>query len=325
MTHVQVPNLPTRVQYPVGVTPTTGPFTFGFSYFTAADVAIFNGTTLLTAGVDYTLTGNPGTVGGFEGGSFTLTAPVSNTTLTALRAVPAGRVTDFPNAGPFDIAALNLQLDTLTAVIQQILTRLSLGLRTSETDTPTNDIPSLAARANKFLAFDANGHPVVFDIALLGSVALPLSIAEGGTGATDAAAARAALGAQAALGFTPEDAALAHAYLDVVQAFTRAQRYSPVVLTDGATIDWNLDTAPLARVTLAGNRTVAAPTNQRDGGMFVLIVQQDSGGNRTLAWNAAFDFGTEGTPVLPTGSNKVAIFTFLSNGTSMRCIGRWNN
>lgn len=115
------------------------------------------------------------------------------------------------------------------------------------------------------------------------------------------------------------------ALLAGVQAFTGAKRYTPVTLTDQANIAWDLDAAPLARVTLAGNRTVAAPTNQRDGGMFVLIVNQDSGGNRTLAWNAAFDFGTEGTPVLPTGSNKVAIFTFLSNGTSMRCIGRWNN
>lgn len=110
-----------------------------------------------------------------------------------------------------------------------------------------------------------------------------------------------------------------------VQAFTGAKRYTPVTLTDAATIAWGLDAAPLARVTLAGNRTVGAPTNQRDGGMFILIVNQDATGGRTLAWNAAFDFGTEGTPSLPTGANKVAIFTFISNGTSMRCIGRWSN
>jgi len=133
----------------------------------------------------------------------------------------------------------------------------------------------------------------------------------------NAAALLAAIGA--------EDAALNHAYLDQVQAFTRAQRYSIQTLTDGANIDWNLDTQPLARVTLAGNRTMNAPTNQRDGGTYIVVVNQDGTGNRTLAWNAAFDFGTEGTPVLPTGANKVAIFTFLSNGTSMRCIGRWNN
>ena len=115
------------------------------------------------------------------------------------------------------------------------------------------------------------------------------------------------------------------AFLAGVQAFTGAKRYTPVTLTDQATIAWDLDAAPLARVTLGGNRTVGAPTNQRDGGMFILIVNQDGTGGRTLAWNAAFDFGTEGTPSLPTGANKVSIFTFISNGTSMRCIGRWSN
>lgn len=115
------------------------------------------------------------------------------------------------------------------------------------------------------------------------------------------------------------------ALLAGVQAFTGAKRYVPATLTDQATISWDLDAGPIARVTLAGNRTVGAPTNQRDGGTFILIVNQDGSGNRTLAWNAAFDFGAEGTPVLPTGANRVAIFTFISNGTSMRCIGRWNN
>lgn len=122
-----------------------------------------------------------------------------------------------------------------------------------------------------------------------------------------------------------EDAALNHAYLDVVQAFTRAQRYAPATLTDAATISWDLDLAPLGRVTLGGNRTVGAPANQRDGGAYVLVVNQDATGGRTLAWNAAFDFGIDGVPTLPPAANRVAIFTFLSNGTSMRCIGRWSN
>lgn len=115
------------------------------------------------------------------------------------------------------------------------------------------------------------------------------------------------------------------AYLDTVQAFTRAQRYTPVALVDGASIAWDLDLAPMARVTLGGNRTMAAPTNQRDGGMFFVEVIQDGTGGRTLAWNAVFDFGGEGTPVQPTGAGKKAIFGFLSDGAAMRCVGRWSN
>lgn len=110
-----------------------------------------------------------------------------------------------------------------------------------------------------------------------------------------------------------------------VGTFTRAQRYAAAVLTDQASIDWNLDTQPVARVTLAGNRTMNAPSNQRDPGFFALIVNQDATGGRTLAWNVAYDFGADGVPALPSGANKVAIFTFMSNGASMRCVGRWSN
>jgi hypothetical protein len=115
------------------------------------------------------------------------------------------------------------------------------------------------------------------------------------------------------------------AYLASVQAWTRAQRYAPQLLADGATINWNLDTQPLASVTIGGNRSLNAPTNQRDGGMFALIVNQDATGGRTLAWNVAYDFGLDGLPVLSSGANKVSIFNFLSNGVTMRCVGRWSN
>jgi hypothetical protein len=115
------------------------------------------------------------------------------------------------------------------------------------------------------------------------------------------------------------------AMLDAVQAFTRAQRYTPVALVDGASIAWDLDVAPMAKVTLGGNRTMAAPTNQRDGGMFVLEVTQDGTGGRTLAWNVAYEFGVEGTPVQPTAAGKKTIYVFISNGAAMRCVGRWEN
>jgi hypothetical protein len=114
-------------------------------------------------------------------------------------------------------------------------------------------------------------------------------------------------------------------FLASVNAFTRAQRYTPVVLTDAATVAWDLDVAPHARVTLAGNRTVGAPTNLRDGGEYRLVVIQDGTGGRTLAWNAAFDFGEDGTPTLPSGVGKIAIFGFVSDGTKLYCVSRWNN
>lgn len=297
-------------------------FDYDFPVLDADDLGVYelpNGGTAetrLTRGTDYTVAG----VGLEAGGSIVLTAgAAAGDRISIVGERTPRRSTDFNEAGAFTANALNLELDALTIVLQEAAAKAGRTLRLADGDADADlRLPVLAQRLGRFLRFDPlTGAPVAFDIATLDAVALPLSIAQGGTGGTTPAAARAALSA--------EDAALNHAYLDVVQAFTRAQRYAPTTLTDGATIAWDLDLGPLARVTLAGNRTMGAPANRRDGGCFILIVTQDGTGGRTLAWNAAFDFGIEGTPVLPTGANKVAIFTFISNGASMFCIGRWNN
>lgn len=84
----------------------------------------------------------------------------------------------------------------------------------------------------------------------------------------------------------------------------------PQTLTDGATISWDMSAALNAKVTLGGNRTIAAPTNPKEGITYALEVAQDGTGNRTVTWNAAFDFGSAGTPTLSTGASK-RDFVFL--------------
>src|SRR5690606_25377551 len=56
---------------------------------------------------------------------------------------------------------------------------------------------------------------------------------------------------------------------------------TPLSLTDGATITWNAATGYNARVTLAGNRTLAI-TNPQAGDYYTLTVIQDGTGFRTL-------------------------------------------
>lgn len=107
---------------------------------------------------------------------------------------------------------------------------------------------------------------------------------------------------------------------NVVQAFTRQQTFTTITLSDGATINWNLDTGQVAVVTLGGNRTLAAPTNLKDGGAYILRVRQDGAGGRTLSWNAAYKF-IGGIPVVSTAPNAVDVFTFTSDGTNMLCTG----
>lgn len=97
-----------------------------------------------------------------------------------------------------------------------------------------------------------------------------------------------------------------------------SQPYSPqATLTDQATIAWNLTTQPSAIVTLADNRTLDAPTNQKAGSTYVLVIKQDGTGGRTLAWNAAYKFPGGIDPTLSTGVNDVDVVSFVSDGTNM--------
>lgn len=113
------------------------------------------------------------------------------------------------------------------------------------------------------------------------------------------------------------------AKINVKSTWTAQQRPKYGTLTDGATINWNADTSGhVVAVTLAGNRTVAAPTNILQYALYVIRIQQDATGGRTLAWNAAYKFGTAGAPVLTTTANAVDYICFVGGASNtLECIG----
>jgi len=87
-------------------------------------------------------------------------------------------------------------------------------------------------------------------------------------------------------------------------------------LTDGATISWNTNSGQIATVTLAGNRTMAAPTNLRVG-VYILHVIQDATGDRTLTWNAVFKWTAAIAPTLSTTATRRDVFSFVCDGTNL--------
>jgi hypothetical protein len=93
-------------------------------------------------------------------------------------------------------------------------------------------------------------------------------------------------------------------------------------LTDGATIDWNMATQSVAKVTLGGNRTLNEPTNGSTGQFCSLLIIQDGTGSRTLTWNAVFEFTTDTAPTLTTTAGLADLFTFRYNGTKWLEVGR---
>jgi len=99
--------------------------------------------------------------------------------------------------------------------------------------------------------------------------------------------------------------------------------YNPeTTLTDGATIDWDAQEKPVAKVTLAGNRTLNAASNGAAGQFVSLLVIQDATGSRTLTWNAAYEFAADTPPTLTTTANVGDLFVFRYNGTKWLEVGR---
>lgn len=87
-------------------------------------------------------------------------------------------------------------------------------------------------------------------------------------------------------------------------------------LTDGATINWDVSAGYNAKVTLGGNRTLAAPTNVIAGVTYTIQVAQDATGSRSLTWNAAYNWGAAGTPTLTTTASKIDLATCIAATTS---------
>jgi hypothetical protein len=97
--------------------------------------------------------------------------------------------------------------------------------------------------------------------------------------------------------------------------FVNVSYYHPIVvsLADGATINTDASQGNIFKVTIAGNRTIAAPTNAKEGQFIQYRIAQDATGTRTITWNAIFDFGGAGEPTLTTTGSRTDYVSFRYN------------
>ena len=107
--------------------------------------------------------------------------------------------------------------------------------------------------------------------------------------------------------------------------FTAMAYFPEATLTDGSSIDWNVLTSPVAKVTLAGNRTLNAATGAQAGQFVSLLIIQDGTGSRTLTFNAAYEFKDDTAPTLTTTASKGDLFVFRYNGSKYLEVGRNQN
>ena len=98
--------------------------------------------------------------------------------------------------------------------------------------------------------------------------------------------------------------------------------YTESTLTDQATVTWDASTQDVCKLTLGGNRTMAAPTNNTTGQFISILVIQDGTGSRTLTWNAVFEFASDTAPTLTTTASLGDVFVFRYNGSKWLEVGR---
>lgn len=102
-----------------------------------------------------------------------------------------------------------------------------------------------------------------------------------------------------------------------VNNWTGQQNFSNGNLTDGPSISWDLNTKQVTSVTLAGNRTLANPTNMVTHGTYILKVIQDATGSRTLGFGSAYKWPNDIAPILSTAPNSVTTMTFIEENGFM--------
>ena len=83
-------------------------------------------------------------------------------------------------------------------------------------------------------------------------------------------------------------------------------------LTDGSTITIDMATACHHSVTLGGNRTFAAPSNQVVGQSGSIFITQDGTGSRTASFNSAFKFVGGTAPTLTTTASAIDRIDYVS-------------
>ena len=146
----------------------TGPYAYAFNILVNTDLAVYFNDTELTLTTDYTVAISADGTGSVTivVGTNVPTTPDADDRITIIGDRTIQRTTDFTTGGPLFATSLNDELDSLTIFTQQNLEQSNRSLRAPNTDPTTvnMELPDNTTRANKTLAFDANGDPVIGEL-----------------------------------------------------------------------------------------------------------------------------------------------------------------
>lgn len=150
-----------RIAYSVAQGVTQQTFAVPFEFFSDVDLSVYVDGVLKTESTDYTVTGGDGSTGNVV---FVTAVPPAvqqvfgasgGSTVTIVRNTPIERTSDFSAGSDINRAALNEQLDILTAMIADAKDKIDRSIQLNPHETSTGVVlPSIESRRGKFLYFD---------------------------------------------------------------------------------------------------------------------------------------------------------------------------
>ena len=189
---IDISNNDPRIAYSVasGVTQTS--FAIPFEFFDDSDLNVYVDGTLKTITTDYTVVGGDGSTGTLN---MSVTGASGGSTVVITRDITIERTTDFTAGIDINRAALNTQLDTLTAIAADLQDKIDRSLKLTDYDLDAElTLPDVNTRKGKTLAFDTTTGdvgigPSISDVQTISAASADiarLADIEDGTLATDA-------------------------------------------------------------------------------------------------------------------------------------------
>ena len=124
-----------RIYYSVASGVTQSTFTVPFEFFDDSDLNVYVDGILKTITSDYTVSGGDGSTGTV---TMSVTGATSGSTVVLTRDTTIERVTDFTAGVDINRAALNTQLDTLTAISADVKDLAERSIRVEDLEIAPN-------------------------------------------------------------------------------------------------------------------------------------------------------------------------------------------
>ena len=97
--------------------------------------------------------------------------------------------------------------------------------------------------------------------------------------------------------------------------------YTETALTDQATVTWDASTEDVCKLTLGGNRTLAAPSNGTTGQFISILVIQDGTGSRTLTLGTDYESVGGSGITLSTAASATDIIPYVVAASNRILLG----